>query len=71
MKDKTKTFKVNITCPITGKGLVGFAQKYSDITFLVKTIKGIFEVLTEEITFRFGKGNKTEIFLLTQKLKLS
>jgi len=43
--------RVNIKCPITGKCIIGYARKYTDISWIVKTIKGVFEVLTEDITF--------------------
>ncbi len=43
--------RVNIQNPNSQKGLVGFAYQLTDISWAVRTIHGIFEVMTEDIKF--------------------
>lgn len=55
-----EVFRVNVTT----KNLVGFATRNSDISFLVKTIQGVEEVLEDELK-KFESFNKSESFIST------
>ncbi len=56
-----KIIRCNINDPTTGKGLVGFAYKLDEISYRVKCIRGVYDILNEEINTFFNSFNLNKV----------